>query len=79
MSEMDRIKERIAQLQARQQALAARERERERKDQTRRQILLGAFVLHECKGQLTPEWLAGLDRFLSRPHERALFGLPPRE
>ena len=62
--------ERLRQLKAQKQAIAAREKkknsDRQRKDDTRRKILLGAWVLNKLnndesfKGQLTD-----FDKFLS--------------
>ena len=62
--------ERLRQLKAQKQAIAAREKkknsDRQRKDDTRRKILLGSWVLHKLKneesfkGQLTD-----FEKFLS--------------
>ena len=70
-----------AQLRARKQRLEAAERSRERKLRTRRLILMGSYMEHlaERDGTARERLLRGLDRFLSRPRDRALFGLPERE
>lgn len=68
---------------ARKRALA---RNAERKTLTHRKIVLGAFVLAYAgneKGdldlaKLSPDLRTRLDRFVSRPHDRAVIGLPPR-
>jgi hypothetical protein len=52
---------------------------RERKNDTRRKILAGAAVLDEAEHK--EEFKAALHKllakFLTRPEDRALFGLPP--
>jgi len=78
--------DRIEKLRAKQATLAAQIRREEnkarlqhRKDDTRRKILAGAAVLDEAENK--PEFnallLKLLGRFLSRPDDRALFGLVP--
>ena len=77
------LEERLRTLKAQQTRSAARARtilgRRERKDDTRRKILAGAWVLTQVeRGELSRESLQrSLDRFLTRPDERALFDLPP--
>jgi hypothetical protein len=77
------IEQRLSELKVRQQRQARRERtlqsQRDRRDDTRRKILVGACVLTRLqRGELTQtQLLAMLDPFLSRPDDRALFGLPP--
>ena len=79
--------ERLAELEARRarldgqmQRIKAQQRERDRKEDTRRKVLAGAAVLAEA--ERTPEaqdrLMRLLDRFLERPKDRAVFGLPPR-
>ncbi len=89
MTELDeRIKqaeERLKQLKARKQQLEARKRaieaKKNRSDDTRRKILLGAAILQKVE---SGEWkrermLALLDAMLTRPADRALFGLDAKE
>ena len=62
---------------AQQRAIEARERREAAKVETRKKILIGAMVLARVErgelGEATlKEWL---DRFLSRPRDRQLFGL----
>ena len=90
MTELDeRIKqteEKLKQLKARKQLLEARKRaieaKKNRSDDTRRKILLGAAILQKVE---SGEWkrermLALLDATLTRPADRALFGLDePKE
>ena len=75
-----KLKEKQARIKAELQRLEARERETERKRDTRRKILLGAMVLDRIARGEVPETVvkADMDRFLERPQERALFDLPPR-
>jgi len=46
-----------------------------RKEQTRRQILLGACLLKKTNGDYT-RWLKDLDKFLTAKADRILFNLP---
>ncbi len=77
---------RIEKLLAKKKAIEAqirreqnRDRARDRKADTRRKILAGAWVLAETEKR--PDFkefvLQQLDRFLRRADERALFDLPP--
>ena len=78
------LEDRLKQLKARQQKTIARQRafesQRERKNDTRRKILIGAVVLASIKqGRLTEtELRAWMDEALTRPDDRALFGLSER-
>lgn len=51
-----------------------------RKNETRKKILVGAYIIdkHERKGT-TELLLEELETFLSRKQDRELFGLPPTE
>lgn len=65
--------ERLRQLKAQQQALLAREKakqkEQERKDDTRRKILLGSYMLEKMQNEFTRrEVLVELDQYLM--HDR---------
>jgi len=86
---MDKLTERIAALEERLRALKARQTHsaarartiqgrRERKEDTRRKILAGAWVMSQVeRGELSRESLQrSLDRFLTRADDRALFDLP---
>jgi hypothetical protein len=78
------LEERLRQLKARQQKAVARQRafesQRERKNDTRRKILIGAIVLARVKqGRLSEtELLAWMDEALTRADDRALFALSER-
>jgi hypothetical protein len=75
------IEQRLSQLKVRQQRQARRERtllsQRERRDDTRRKILVGACVLTRVErcAMTRDDLLALLDPFLTRPDDRHLFGL----
>ena len=69
---------RIEEMEARRRTKA---REKKRKDDTRRKILIGAAVLARVENKETSqeELTALLDKHLTKPHDRALFEyLPPR-
>ena len=71
------LKSRQQQISARQRALEAR---RNRKADIRRKILAGAIVLAKVEsGELEEErFRQWIDETLTRPEDRALFGLPAR-
>lgn len=77
------LQERLTHLKVRQQRLDARKRaidaQRERKQELRRQILVGSLVLSKIReGEFDPNLLRGwLDSSLTRTQDRALFDLPP--
>ena len=75
-----KLQEKQARIKAELQRLDARERQAERKRETRRKILAGAMVLDRvARGEVTEKlFLADMDRFLERDQERALFDLPPK-
>jgi hypothetical protein len=85
---MTRLKERIATLEDQIQALKMRQRrvdarrrsldsQRERREDTRRKILVGALILTQVeRGDYPKEKLhKALDQYLTRPDDKALFGL----
>lgn len=73
------IAERIAQLEAQKKTLQARLTKQERAHDTRRKVLLGAFLLHRLEndrdfGPTLQSWLRReLPGFLVRPDDKALF------
>ena len=71
---LKQLKTRQARLDARKRALASRQ---ERKNDTRRKILLGATVVTRIdRGELDQATVnAWLAQSLTRPDDRALFGL----
>lgn len=76
-SKLERLLEKEAQLKAQIQQAKAAERTLEKKRDTRRKILIGAAVLARVQNGQWPEsdLKMMMDGFLTRPHERELFGL----
>jgi large subunit ribosomal protein L7/L12 len=77
-SREERLKAEIALLRHKQKQIEAKKGEKQRKDDTRRRILLGSLVLQSHKNGLTHEWLKALDQFLTRDYDRKLFNLPSK-
>jgi hypothetical protein len=79
------LQDRLTQLKLRQQRADTRKRalevQRERKAETRRNILVGALVQSKVRdGEMDANLLrTWLEAALSRPADRALFDLPPLE
>ena len=77
--QLEAAQERVRQLKAKQQALKARERAREAKqrraDDTRRKILLGAYVMATAQEPQIQQMMNG---YLTEDRDRALFGLEPK-
>jgi hypothetical protein len=76
-TKLQQLKARQAKADARKRALLAR---RARNDDTRRKILAGAILLAQVEAGGFPRepFQAWLDAALTRPEDRALFGLPPK-
>ncbi|WP_179996732.1 mobilization protein [Acinetobacter sp. YH16051] len=74
--------EKLKQLKARKQAIEARERskqkEQERKDDTRRKILLGSYLIKKMQSNEANKEtiLAELNEYLTEDRDRQLFDLP---
>ncbi|MBN9289467.1 MAG: hypothetical protein BGO43_12055 [Gammaproteobacteria bacterium 39-13] len=68
------------QLEARIQNIKAKEAAQYRKDETRRKILVGSYILdkHDKAGTLDTLFIE-LDKFLFKPYDRELFGLEPQK
>lgn len=79
-SKRDKLLEQQRQLAAKLAALDAREKEAERKNDTRRKILIGASIIAAMKrGTFSDDQLRViLNRELFATRDRALFDLPPR-
>jgi len=76
--------EKLKQLKAQKQAIEAREKtkqkEQERKDDTRRKILLGSYLIKKMQNEVNKEKiLAELNEYLTENRDRQLFGLPDIE
>ena len=72
--------EKLNQLKAQKQATLAREKAKqkaqERKDDTRRKILLGSFLMKQMEDEAQKQKiLAGLNQYLTEDRDRKLFGL----
>lgn len=74
------LKKQQDQLKAKIQALEASEFSRERKRETRRKILVGAYYLDKMRADNKfNELVSFMDSYLSRDSDRVLFNLPPNE
>jgi len=76
--------EKLKQLKAQKQAIEAREKtkqkEQDRKDDTRRKILLGSYLIKKMQNEANKEKiLAELNEYLTENRDRQLFGLPDLE
>lgn len=78
MSDLEKLLEKEKQLKARIQAAKSKEREKERKLETRRKILIGAMVLEGMKNSddYKEKIIQNLDKYLTKNKDRNLFGLP---
>ena len=74
--------EKLKQLKAQKQAIEAREKkklaEQQRKDDTRRKILLGSFLLKRFESDANEKQrvMTQLDSYLTENRDRQLFDLP---
>jgi len=73
--------EKLKQLKAQKQAIEAREKtkqkEQDRKDDTRRKILLGSYLIKKMQNEANKEKiLAELNEYLTENRDRQLFDLP---
>lgn len=76
--------EKLKQLKAQKQAIEARERtkqkEQQRKDDTRHKILLGSYLIKKMQNEANKEKiLAELNEYLTENRDRQLFDLPDIE
>ena len=74
--------EKLNQLKAQKQAIEAREKkkatEQQRKDDTRRKILLGSYLLKKMENEANKEKiLTELHEYLTEDRDRLLFDLQP--
>ena len=85
LKKIEEVKKKRDQYNAKLQQLETRMNEKRKKEDTRRKILVGAFVLDKLdKGDTisisSDESLsAEMDQFLTRKSDRALFGLKTKE
>jgi len=79
-SVLESLKKKRAVLEARIQAAEARTKHAERKQDTRRKILVGSYYLDKAHQENNFEALVKLlDPFLTRDSDRKLFNLPLKE
>lgn len=78
---MKNLEQQIADAQAKLAALKAAASKKNRTDDTRRKILLGAAMMAMIDAGKWPQeqMLAIMDNALTKPADRELFGLPPRQ
>lgn len=75
---LEALKKKQAQIKARIQALEAAEKNRERKRDTRRKILIGAYYLDQARANHEFDNMVKImDQYLTRESDRVLFDLPP--
>lgn len=80
---LENLYQKKSKLDARIKKIKAREREQNRKRETRRKIIAGALALHHMRKNPESEFSKILARLLNeyvtKPHERKLFGLEPKQ
>lgn len=75
---LEKLKEKREALNTRIQAIEAREKTKERKNDVRKKILIGAYYLDQAeKNNSLNEIKKLMDKFLKRDFDRELFGLEP--
>jgi len=77
---LDKLLKQQLKLDARIKGIKTREAHQERKNETRRKILAGAYILEKHSKEDTMHQLnKELDWFLTRKNDRALFGLHTKD
>lgn len=77
LSYLEKLKKQEQILKARIQKAESRYKQQERKDDTRRKILLGALCLDKLKNDASFSFINDeLDKFLTKNNDRKLFDLP---
>lgn len=78
--QLEKLREKKAQIEAKLKQLEARAKEKARKEDTRRKIIAGALALEhaEIDAEFGRKLHSILARFVGRPEDRELFGLPPK-
>lgn len=79
INQLDKLKQQRDALNAKIQSAEARSRVSERKQDTRRKILIGAYYLEQAQRD-SPQWAELqqiMTRYLTRDSDRRLFELPP--
>lgn len=76
---LEKLLKQKLQLDSKIKLVEAKNKRKQRNDDTRRKILAGAFVLHKHEQEdIMESLIQELDKFLFKPADRALFGLQPR-
>ena len=76
---LEKLLKQKLKLESQIKLMESRGKEKQRKEDTRRKILAGAFVLHKHEQEGVMEsFVKELDQFLFKPADRVLFGLEPR-
>lgn len=75
-----KLEEQRARINAKIQRVKVREQQQKRNDDTRRKVLVGAWMMGKVQSGEWPErkLIEAMDSYLDREHDRALFGLPPK-
>ena len=80
---LDALRKRMSQLNEQARALEARQREQDRKNDTRRKVIVGALALEHSEKNANSEFAKVLNRLLdeyvTRPGDRALFPALPEK
>ncbi|WP_113421933.1 mobilization protein [Escherichia coli] len=76
-----KLEEQRARINAEIQRVRAREQQQKRKEDTRRKVLVGAWMMGKVQNGEWPEQklIEAMDSYLERDHDRALFGLQPKQ
>jgi C4-dicarboxylate-specific signal transduction histidine kinase len=78
---LQKLLDKKAQIDAQIKAVAARTRTQDRKNDTRRKVIVGALALHHMEKNpdsgFTKTLMAVLDEYVTRAAERRLLGLKP--
>ncbi len=78
--QIEKLEKRQAQLQAQIQNLKARDRSKQEREETRRKILVGAYMLDQAREKSSYAALVTkLDKYLTRDSDRKLFELPQKK
>ena len=78
-TKLEQLEQQQANIKKKIQQEKSKQRKQSRKNDTRRKVLLGAYVQTKMEESehYKAELLAGLATYLTRPNDRALFGLEP--
>ena len=78
---IEKLKAKQERLAERIKLLKSREKERKKKQDTRKKILLGAYLLERMAKDesLEKETLVALEKFLTRKTDRELFEMAPKQ